>query len=1326
MRGDAAEFERDVLERVNCCVERKDPPLMWSVEISKLVAAAGVELPSPELGQVLVSELCSNFSSPSLWKMLEQALASRLVSSFHVLSLLFPRVLSHRKSQPEAFRLFLELISRYIFSYEAVCADACKQKIIKSVDATMQFYQDYGVNVTELGHAYVLFFFSTFHGLIDCSLEDCGLQSATEGRLAVIAGIMDRQEMDIDIKGTFLDKRVERRESMRRTNSVVTLEVLEKISESKRGTVLLRFVRMNMPEKFNRLLRRLWYIETHKLPSSNWSSAIVKLLTNIRRSLAFERQFSKKTITGILSDVGLCKSMPNSISVLSASWVVFDIYMESAMDAKQLPMSSAIDILTETVITLHALNQSSWQETFLALWVSGLRLVQRERDPAEGPVPHLEARLCVLLSIVPLAIANILKDDVKANSSTLQDAKALTEMEIRCAYGLDGKSRTSKRDHLISALMSLGQFSGLLCPPASVLNEANRAAEKAANAISLSQTVNAGIGSDTRGDTSLKAGGNMRHLIVEACIARNLINASAYFWPGYVSASLVSLSDSSPKEISPWSAFMEGAVLTEPLISSLVTTPATSFAEVEKVAHIALNGSVEEKAAAAKILCGASLSHGWNIQEHVVNFIVKLLSPSLGHDWRQNDLMNHMPMLRGILFGASFIDNVHILSLHGVVPEVAAALMPLCEAFGSINPVDNQCETDNQLSIYMIFAAAFLFLLRLWKFYRPPIEWSSKGEGAIGGGLSLEYLLLLRNGRIQSAVADSSPQGEMPMDVDHGSPVDHVSTLLDKPIYIDFFPKLRAWYCQNKICVASPLSGLCTGNPVHQVANRLISMVYSKMTGGHSSVNSTTSSSSKSGSPTTAGEEPSQRPLLPAWELLEAVPFALESLLTACAHGRLSSRDLTTGLRDLVDFCPALLAAIISYFSAEITRGVWKLVPMNGVDWPSPGQILPKVESDMKGVLEAAGVHLPSYPSSVAPMLPLPMAALVSLTITFKLDRSLEYIHSVVGPALENSALGSPWPSMAIISSLWAQKVRRWHHFIVASSSRSVLMKSQEAVTQVLRSCFTSFLGTHNGPESPVTSGGSINGLLGSISAGCGPPTLAPGFFYLRSCRMIQDVQHLNDVIVRLVAEFARDSEAVKTKMTSARLKSTHSSLSATAVRAREVANLGAGLLCAAGGFQLVRELYCGSIPAWLLTSDEFKPKDLSPTFHMVEGYAVAYLVFLCGGCTWGVKDQPLPQAHFTRCARVIAAHMDFLAGVVEGNVSVGNHPATLKAYVSCLVSLIVNFNPTWISEVRVETLRKLACGLRRWHETDLALSLLERGGVPAMGAIAEWLGSID
>jgi hypothetical protein len=64
------------------------------------------------------------------------------------------------------------------------------------------------------------------------------------------------------------------------------------------------------------------------------------------------------------------------------------------------------------------------------------------------------------------------------------------------------------------------------------------------------------------------------------------------------------------------------------------------------------------------------------------------------------------------------------------------------------------------------------------------------------------------------------------------------------------------------------------------------------------------------------------------------------------------------GLRDLVNFVPASIAAVVSYCSAEITRGIWKDVPMNGTDWPSPSEALYTFESGVKEFLASAGVHI--------------------------------------------------------------------------------------------------------------------------------------------------------------------------------------------------------------------------------------------------------------------------------------------------------------------------------------------------------------------------------
>ncbi|KAG1371452.1 mediator of RNA polymerase II transcription subunit 33A [Cocos nucifera] len=1196
--GGGGELERRVMEVVKASEERGDPPLARAVEVGRCVQEKGLGFPSPELGHVLVSNLCFSHNAPSFWKLLDQAMSSRLIAPLHTLALLTARVIPHRRAQPEAYRLYLELLSRYALSPPSMEAGPCRDK----------------------------------------------------------------------------------------------------------------------PDKFNGLLERLQFIESRKSASQALLSAndnLDSLSANVQKAMDWEYQINKHQLLGVMIDAGPSSylSCHSSGTGRAACWISFDLFMENAMDGRQLHTISAAEILTELTKSL------------------------KDREPLEGPIPHLDARLCMLLSIVPLSIVPLVKEEYEMPSLI---SKGITKSY---GNGTEENNFASRKHGLVSSLQVLAQFSGLLLPPPSVVNAANSAASKAATFFSNLKTGGGNLGVPNRNDSSVKAVGNMLHLIVEACIARNLIDTSAYFWPGYVVPSAPS-KDSLLVQESPWSTFMEGAPLNGSLKNALMVTPAISVVELEKLYHIALNGSEEEKSAAAKILCGASLVRGWNIQEHVARIVVKLLSPPVPPNpsvsGSGSHLIGHMPMLSAILFGVSCGDIVHILSLYGVIPEVAAALMPLCEAFGSLPPPPNHGSSiSDETSVYAVFSCAFLFLLRLWKFYKPPQEHCMAGRGGtVRTELTLDYLLLMRNTRI--ALQNSSAMGRM------DSIADPLHSTPSQPVYIDSFPKLRAWYFQNQACIASTLSGLCNKNPVHQVANKILKMIYRKMTkaGTVSGNPSSTSSSSISGSPVNTTEDAHQRPTFPAWEFLEAVPFVLEAVLTACAHGRLSSRDLTTGghgmmlkgffkkvmgisgLRDLVDFLPASLATIISYFSAEITRGIWKPVPMNGTDWPSPGATLLSVESEIKEILASAGVHIAScYPRGMPPMLPLPMAALVSLSITFKLDKSLDCTHGIVGQALENCATGSSWPSMPIIGALWTQKVRRWHDFIVLSCSRSPFTRDKDAVAQLIRSCFSSFLGPSITEGSHFSANRGVHGLLGQAMADQGLRLpIAPGFLYLRTCRTFHDTHFVTELILKVVIEWANKLGNEWACSGPARLRSGRLSLAAAISRVQEVAMLGANLLCIAGGILLVQVLYEESLPTLLLSSGEGKLVGAGPVSNILEGYVMAYTLILSGAFVWGIGNTSpaYTSVYSSRRARVIGIHMDFVAAVMEGNISVGCDPAMWKAYVSCFVGLLVTFVPTWVPEVKQGTLHKLASGLRGWHEYDLALLLLERGGAAAMDALVE------
>lgn len=109
-------------------------------------------------------------------------------------------------------------------------------------------------------------------------------------------------------------------------------------------------VPFDRPDKFNGLLQRLQFLETCKLPSPNLISAkevLARLSSNIHKVLAFESDL-KRSFIGMFLDIRSIKSVPcsDSGSALSACWAPFDICMESAMDARQLPLTSTTAILT--------------------------------------------------------------------------------------------------------------------------------------------------------------------------------------------------------------------------------------------------------------------------------------------------------------------------------------------------------------------------------------------------------------------------------------------------------------------------------------------------------------------------------------------------------------------------------------------------------------------------------------------------------------------------------------------------------------------------------------------------------------------------------------------------------------------------------------------------------------------------------------------------------------------------------------------------------------------------------------------------------------------
>lgn len=353
------------------------------------------------------------------------------------------------------------------------------------------------------------------------------------------------------------------------------------------------------------------------------------------------------------------------------------------------------------------------------------------------------------------------------------------------------------------------------------------------------------------------------------------------------------------------------------------------------------------------------------------------------------------------------------------------------------------------------------------------------------------------------------------------------------------------------------------------------------------------------------------------------------------------------------------------------------------------------------------------------------MAAFVSLTITYKIDKASERFLNLAGPALESLAAGCPWPCMPIVASLWTQKAKRWFDFLVFSASRTVFLHSSDAVVQLLKSCFTATLGLNT---NPISSNGGVGSLLGHgfgshFCGGISP--VAPGILYLRVYRSIRDIVFITEEIVSLLMHSVREiafsglsqEKMEKLKTTKSGMRYGQVSLAAAMTRVKLAASLAASLVWLSGGLGSVQSLIQETLPSWFISVHRSEQEGSEGLVSMLGGYALAYFAVLCGAFAWGVDSS---SSASKRRPKVLGIHMEFLASALDGKISLGCDSATWRAYVSGIVSLMVGCTPTWVLEVDAQVLKRLSKGLKKWNEEELALALLGIGGVGTMGAAAE------
>jgi len=119
-------------------------------------------------------------------------------------------------------------------------------RMTKLVDDSLQLSHTYGIHKIDFGHAMIFFVLNVILSLIDGTLEDWGLQFMSVDKRGNKNANEVYQVMDIDAKENSNYKKHERREQLRRANSLMAIEFVEKITANAKVKVFLRLIHFNM------------------------------------------------------------------------------------------------------------------------------------------------------------------------------------------------------------------------------------------------------------------------------------------------------------------------------------------------------------------------------------------------------------------------------------------------------------------------------------------------------------------------------------------------------------------------------------------------------------------------------------------------------------------------------------------------------------------------------------------------------------------------------------------------------------------------------------------------------------------------------------------------------------------------------------------------------------------------------------------------------------------------------------------------------------------------------------------------------------------------
>eukprot|EP00898_Chlorokybus_atmophyticus_P007537 jgi/Chlat1/7785/Chrsp66S07253 len=1255
--------EQRVAQEVEKVLERSwkagNVAAAWVVDTRGCLERLGSQLPSREVADLLINRFCHDLpASALLVSYLQHALGTGLVSGLYVFSILPERVLPLRKQKPQLYEAFLVMAAAFAprLSPEADAADLTR---VTAGEAAMLVDHDASMK---------------------CSFDDSSCNSVTAVLLKLTAQIVSATSEDWRELKEF---RTPDDADLASHNTMRAAALIAAIMLKPKSARLLWIASRSCPQEwqeFEEKIRNLQALPSFQSrPLSPLMAAIERVNTAIRNLFGNQlwRELPSVQLLATTKDRSLTKGSLGSVQT-SVSAMLSEVLVERlVLDTRQW-MVPAAQQLAKEIVTTKMVTGDSWQQVIASLWIAALRMVQRGKLGAGS----LELRLTVLLNTIPAALVGLLHQQLPQQDQAFSIQQATSQEDIT---------------KLVSdVLPQLAAFPTLLSPPAAVL-----AACTQARALSTGQPQY----STAFNTDATNADGDLLDLLIGTCKESGLVPSTLQ---RSQRLSKVMEQQGLPEK-PPASVLVMGVDVAKVPAAGSLRDLQTAYTDALAVSN--------EGVTQAACVCNTVLRE-YQFQAEAIQLLLQLLRPepsSTDASYPGCHLLEHSVRLFAVMTTLACGNFLEIINLHGQLPQLAAALVPICDVFGGcpttihshaasasmpgsstlLHNKFTRCQPPSNaghVRAEAIFSSALLLLMRMLEVFAPPgnspshrMSSDAHVEDDLWDVVTKRWWGTCRlYAAMLFGLMAHWPETEMGVPTDARGPYAAKESLHEVDYTISSgLGCFRQWISAYRAGALAP----AIASPASQRAQAMVDLVLAVLFEKHVPGAADQLQALRINAASTVQS---------SWEILLIAPAVVREALMACAGSRIGPSALLTGLSQFIAHTPAVAMAVTAFLCTEAHAGDWLTIPLSNTDFPSaipPSdwqamQTLIATAASSGGLFNDSQLADPTPAFSTTSVISFPCATLLSVLARLP-PHLVPQIYTTVAPLIMRMASFSPPPMLPIASARLAGSDAHPRAMMAFEAAALSCGSCMSLMRQAVRRCFApAYIARWHDSVLRETPWMLLSRVFAVYPESRSHPALM-------------------QIVVSSVQDLANEPHSIVPGADSAK------QLAAMASGPVKAGMLAGALLHLDCGAAFPDQLLNQLIPLILKQTTE---SGLAAT---LVGYSLSLLAATATAVSMGAtKSDDVDMS----CQLLLAKHWRFIAGLLQNSRSDVDRQMASESYAIGFVTIAAVRLPAWLQHIPADALTQLVKALQARKLLELALAMFDystpKGGAAAAALV--------